>query len=130
ATLSDEERDEHEAKVAKHTKTVQLCIEQQRTNVVLTSPSAGLMKFPSGASAPGHRATVVAAGVRERFVIDVFVDGDATDYGKLGPAILRTRKALEEAGVPLDEPMQVAADAGYFCATDLAFAANNTRWVD
>jgi transposase len=128
--LFDEARLEHEASVERHRAAVQVCEEQQRTNVVLTSPSAGLMKFPNGASGPGHRATVVASGVKERFIVDVLIDSDANDFGKLGPAILRARKALGQAGVALDKPMQVAGDAGYFSAEDLAFAANNRTWVD
>ena len=128
--LPAEDREEHHAKVDKHVAAVALCEKQGRSNVVLTSPSAGLMKFPSGASAPGHRATVVATGVAQRFVIDVLVDGDSNDYGKFGPAVLRARDALKKAGVPLEDGMQAAADAGYFCQEDLAFAMDNSRWVD
>lgn len=129
-TLGEEERRDHEAKVEKHRATIQLCEEQHRTNIVETSPSAALMKFPSGASAPGHRATVVAAGVKHRFIVDVLVDSASNDFGKLGPAILRARQALESVGVPLDKLMQVAGDAGYSCAADLAFAAKNRSWID
>lgn len=128
--LGEEERRAHDEKVEKHRATIHLCEEQQRTNIVETSPSAGLMKFPSGASAPGHRATVVAAGVKQRFIVDVLVDSASNDFGKLGPAILRARHALESVGVRLDQPMQVAGDAGYFCAADLAFAAKNRNLVD
>jgi transposase len=130
AQLTPEELAEHEAKALRHQDTVRLCDEQQRPNIVTTSPSAGLMKFPDGGAAPGHRGTVVAAGVSERLVIDVFVDGSGNDVGKLGPAIIRARQRLEAAGIPLEKPMQVAGDAGYFTAEDLAFAANNRTWVD
>ena len=128
--LSEAAQADHSAKVERHRLVVRACEQQARTNFVVTSPSAGLMKFPSGASAPGHRATVVASGVQERIVIDVLVDSDGNDVGKLGPAILRTRQTLVAAGVPLDAPMQVAGDAGYFTAVDLAFAATNRKWVD
>jgi transposase len=130
SSLSAECLEEHQAKVEKHRGVVELCNRHERTNVVTTSPSAGLMKFPDGASGPGHRGTVVATGVKERIVVDVLVDADATDFGKFGPAILRARERLLAAGVPLDEPMQAAGDAGYFSTTDLAFAAENRKWID
>lgn len=130
STLTVEEVEAHCAKVTKHTETIKLCEEHHRTSVISTSPDAGLMKFPDGGSAPGHRATIVAAGVRQRFIVDVLVDSAANDIGKLGPAILRARDALQAADVRLDKPIQVAGDAGYFCAEDLAFAATNKAWVD
>jgi transposase len=130
ATLSDEEREAHLAAVKKHEEALQLCRQYQRTNLVLTSPSAGLMKFPDGASRPGHRATVVAAGKKERFVVGVLVDAAANDYGKLGPAIMCAREWLTKAGVSLDTRMQVAGDPGYFSVEDLAFASANSHWVD
>jgi transposase len=128
--LSPGELEAHSAKVKKHSDAIEFCQQQERTNYVTTSPGAGLMKFPDGAAAPGHRATVVAAGVKERFIVDVLVDSASNDIGKLGPAIVRARRELESAGVPLDEPMQVAGDAGYFCTADLAFASKNRAWVD
>lgn len=128
--LDGEARAEHEAKVAKHLEVIRLCQEQARTSIVRTSPDAALMKFPNGASAPGHRATVVACGVKERLIIDVLVDSAATDFGKLGPAVIRARANLHKAGVPLDAPMQVAGDAGYFSSADLAFADANRSLVD
>jgi hypothetical protein len=129
-SLDEETRLEHLQKIERHRQVVALCEEQQRTNVVLTSPGAGLMKFPNGGSGPGHRATVVGCGVKERLIIDVLVDSDATDFGKLAPAVVRARQALTEAGVVLDKGMQIAGDAGYFSVEDLAFAAENRHWVD
>lgn len=130
STLDDEAQERHSTQVEKHRATIELCNSTSRTNVVTTSPSAGLMKFPDGASGPGHRATVVASGVKARVIVDVFVDADSTDFGKLGPALLRTRKRLGDLGLQLGEPMQVAGDAGYFSSADLAFAAKNRDWVD
>lgn len=130
AALSGEEREAHLKAVRKHEEVLGLCRQYGRTNLVTTSPSAGLMKFPDGASRPGHRATVVAAGKKERFVLSVLVDADATDYGKLGPAIMHTREWLTKAGVALGPQMQVAGDAGYFSVDDLAFASANVHWVD
>ena len=130
AQLNEEDLAEHEAKLEKHNGIIRACEEQQRTNVVATSPSAGLMKFPDGASGPGQRVTASACGVKERFIIDVFIDATSTDFGKLGRAVINTRAALTDAGVPLDGAIQVAADAGYFSTADLVFAANNPKLVD
>lgn len=130
ASLDGEERAAHEAKVQKHAEVIRLCEEQQRPNLVTTSPGAGLMAFPDGASGPGYRVTTVGCGVQLRLIIDVFIDGTATDFGKLAPAVLRTRKALGQAGVPLDGAIQIAADAGYFSTADLVFASKNTALVD
>lgn len=130
ATLDEVEAAEHQAKVLKHQQVLRLCDEMGRTNLVTTSPSAGLMAFPSGASAPGHRVNTVGCGVQLRLIIDVFIDSTSTDYGKLGASVMRTRKALLAAGVSLDGPIQMAADAGYFSTADLVFAASNTTLVD
>jgi transposase len=130
SVMTVEQLEEHRAKVAKHSAAVAMCQELERTNLVLTSPSAALLKFPSGASAPGHRVTVTATGVKERFVIGVLIDAASCDYGKLAPALLNARAKLKEAGVPLDQRMQAAADAGYFSETDLMFAAENRSWID
>ena len=130
ASLDAEQRAVHDKKVEKHLETIRLCTEQKRASIVATSPSAGMMQFPSGGTAPGHRATVVASGVRARLILNVLVDATSSDYGKFGPAMLRAREALRTAGVPLDKPMQVAADAGYFTEEDLTFALNNKDWLD
>lgn len=128
--LSDAEKAQHAEKVAKHQKAVELCRESGRTSVVVTSPSAGLMKFPDGASGPGHRATVVATGKKVRLIVNVLVDADATDYGHLAPAVLAAREKLSAAGVKLEQPMQIAADAGYFSERDLRFAQENQGLAD
>lgn len=127
--LDEAGRERLAAKIQKHEAAVAECERSGRTNLVLTSPSAGLLKFPSGASGPGHRATMTAAGVKERFVVDCIIDADAHDYGKLEGAMTRTRAVLESLGVDV-ERMQVAADAGYWCDKDLRFAAENDGWVD
>ncbi len=130
ATLSEQQRVKHEAKVENHTLAVKTCKELGRTNVVMTSPSAALMKFPNGASAPGHRVTVTAAGAKSRFIIDVLIDSSPNDYGQLQGAAERALAALRAAGVPITGPIQLAADAGYFSIDDIAFAIASRSWVD
>jgi transposase len=123
--LSDDARAVHDAKVAKHEEAVARCDKEGRTGHSVTDPQAALMKFPSGASLPGHRVTVTSSGVAERFIVSVLVDGAPTDFGKLGPAVLAARDALIGAGIPVRDgapPMQVAADAGYMSEADLRFA--------
>lgn len=129
ATLDEAGRARHAAKVSKHTESVSVCENSGRTNFIVTSPSAGLLKFPTGATGPGHRVTMTAAGVRERFVVDCLIDADGHDFGKLEGAMTRTRATLESLGVSV-EKMQVAADAGYWSDDDLGFAAENSGWVD
>jgi Transposase DDE domain len=119
----------HDKKLAKHLGVLAQCNEQERTNVVRTNASASLMKFPSGAALPGHRITATASGVSERIIVSVLVDESTTDDGKLGAAVRDARQVLHDAGVPI-EGMQVAADAGYFCETDLDFASQSRDWVD
>lgn len=129
ASLDEAQREVHAEKKAKHEAAVSECERTGRTNLVLSSPTAGLLKFPNGASGPGHRVTVTGAGVRERLIVDVLIDADAHDFGKLGGAMERTRALLQRLGVSLDR-MQVAADAGYCSEEDLRFAADNREWVD
>jgi len=117
------------AKKAKHEQAIADCERLGRTNLVTTSPSAGLMKFPNGASAPGHRMTVTACGVKTRMIIDVLVDADGNDIGKLPAAIEGARAALASAGVDVTR-MQAAADAGYCGEEDLAFAAKHRGEID
>lgn len=120
----------HAAKVKKHQVAIALCEEKGVANVVLTSPSAALMKFPSGGSAPGHRASVTACGQKRRFILSVLVDGACNDYGKLEPVIRQAKAALVLAGFPEDIKLQAAADAGYWSEEDLAFAAREAAWAD
>jgi hypothetical protein len=129
STLSPELRTIHEGKLAKHRAALEECAARDRTSIVLTNPDAALMKFPSGAGLPGHRITATASGVSERIIIGVLVDAAATDDGKLESALRGARGVLEQAGVPI-VGLQAAADAGYFCETDLEFASKNRDWVD
>ncbi len=127
AAMSEEERQVHEAKVGKHEAAVERCRREGRTGHSVTDPQAALMKFPNGASMPGHRITMTGSGATERFIVWVTVDGDPTDFGKLGPAVLAARDALIGAGVPVRKgapPMQVAADGGYMSEDDLLFVFN------
>jgi hypothetical protein len=128
--LSDEARRQHAAKVEKHKDALRRCEEEARTNVVLTSPSAGLLKFPTGASGPGHRVTVVAGGTKTRLAVAVLIDAAATDYGKLGPAVTETRRVLLDAGMREETRLRVRADAGYWTKDDLKFASENASWLD
>lgn len=128
-TLSGKRLRLHDAKLAKHRAVLEQCAARDRTNVVLTNDLAALMKFPSGAALPGHRVTATAAGVTERIIVSVLVDASTNDDGKLESAVVDARSVLIRAGVPV-EKMQVAADAGYFCETDLEFASKNRDWVD
>ncbi|ACG72346.1 transposase IS4 family protein [Anaeromyxobacter sp. K] len=123
-------RMEHAAKLKKHREALALCDERDVTNVVLTSPAAALMKFPSGAGLPGHRVTVTASGQRTRFVISVLVDAATNDYGKLEGAVNQAREALLRAGVPEESKLQFAADAGYWSEPDLSFALRSREWAD
>lgn len=128
-TLTAEARATHEAKVAKHREALRQCEVQGTANVVLTNPSAGLMKFPSGASAPGHRVTATVAGVRQRFVVDVFVDAASNDASHLRTALMRLRAGLQDVGVPL-QGVSVTADAGYLTHDDLRAADEVRDWAD
>lgn len=130
ATLDEDARKNHEAKLAKHRHAVEECERRGRTSIVTTNESAALMKFPSGAALPGHRITITAAGVTQRLVIAVLVDAATTDFRKLGPALLQAREVLLDAGVSKDVRLQAAADAGYIDGEDYAFAADNRAWVD
>lgn len=85
--MTEEEKARHEGKKAKHEKAVERCKAEGRTSHSVTDPQAGLMKFPSGASLPGHRLTVVGSGVSERFIVTMLVDGAPTDFGKLAQRV-------------------------------------------
>lgn len=129
STLTPDAREALEEKRTKHEAVVAQCEQTGRTNLVTTAPSAGLLKFPDGASAPGHRMTVTACGVKSRMVVDILVDADGNDFGKLPVAVERARSALALAGVDVTH-VQVAADAGYRSEADLAFAAANREYID
>lgn len=125
STLTPEARQAHDEKLAKHRDTIARCEQTGRTNIVTTNPSASLLKFPTGNSAPGHRITVTAAGLSRRLVIALLVDASPNDYGKLAPALEQARAVLQRAGVPPDIPLQATADAGYNTEEDLRFAQEN-----
>ena len=126
-------REIHEEKVEKHTAAVQRCEEEGRTSHSITDPAAALMKFPSGASLPGHRLTAMAAGVQARLIVDVLIDASPNDFGHLEASCEGARAALIEAGMPVrpDAPaMQVAADPGYLGQADLKYADDQRARVD
>jgi transposase len=129
AALGDDERRKHEAKVAKHRAALEQCAKEDRANIVVTNPAAGFIHFPTGGSAPGHRVTVTASGVRARLVVSVLIDAGGHDYGKAGPALEKVRAVLQDLGIE-HAKLKATADAGYFCEADLAFAAENEDWVD
>ncbi|WP_227027878.1 IS1182 family transposase [Corallococcus soli] len=128
--LEPQARQVHAAKVHKHTEAVRLCQQRGASSVVLTSPAAALMKFPSGAGLPGHRATVAACGQQARLVVGVLLDAAAVDYGHLEDAVREARRVLLKAGMPQQACLQVAADAGYGSKADLVFAQSEASWVD
>lgn len=132
-SLTDEERAEHDAKVAKHAEAVRRCESEGRTSHSVTDPHAALMKFPNGASLPGHRIGGTACGASLRFIVSVLITSKANDFGQLEACVRDAHRALLDAGMPVREGaprMQVAADPGYLSEADLTFAADNADWVD
>lgn len=119
-----------DAKIQKHRDALERLQTEGRTNLVLTNPSAGLMKFPSGASAPGHRVTVVASGVTQRLAVGLLIDASGSDSGKLGPAMQKVLETLDELGVATGRRLVVSADAGYFTERDLRWADEHRARVD
>lgn len=128
--LSEADREQHREKVQKHTSAVTECERRGRTSIVTTNPSAALMKFPDGAGVPGHRISTMAAGMRTRLIVAVLVTADTHDYGMLEPIVDETQKMLARIGVPDDEKLQAAADAGYCSQADLAFAERVRDRID
>jgi hypothetical protein len=132
-TLDAAARGEHAAKLDKHTTAVARCEDEGRTSHSVTDPGAALIKFPYGASAPGHRLTTMAAGVEARLIVWLMVDSSANDFGHLEQACEGSRAALIKAGMPVREgapPMQVAADPGYLSDPDLRFADAHRGRID
>ncbi len=129
-TLDERDRGKHEETLKKHQDAVSACNEREVASIVTTNELAALMKFPSGASAPGHRTTVIASGASARFVIGVLVDADPTDHGKLRGALEHARDVLDRLGLRNDDPLTVAADAGYHSDRDLQFVQESAEWVD
>jgi transposase len=115
-------------KIAKYQAAVEKCEAEGRSNFVTTNELAGFMKFPAAGGAPGHRVTVTAAGIKERLVVSVLIDGSTQDQGRLGPSLQQARELFERIGAT--GPLQAAADAGYWTNPDLEFARANRDWVD
>jgi transposase len=130
SSLDDHAKAKHEASVQKHTAALAICDEREATSFVTTNEMAALMKFPSGASAPAHRATVISSGAATRFVVGVLVDADSTDHGKLRRALEHAREVLDRLGLRADQRLVAAADAGYWSDRDLSFAQEATDWAD
>lgn len=130
STLSAAKRRRHNAALAKHQSALAECEARGATSFVTTNAAAALMKFPSGASGPAHRATIVASDKRARFIVGVLVDADPTDYGKAGPALEKARQVLERLGLRGKKRLVAAADAGYYSERDLQFARDAAEWVD
>ena len=129
SALDDQAKAARKRKIEDHNAAVEACAATDRTNIVTTCPSAGLLKFPDGASGAGHRVTVSATGVTERLVLALLVGYASHDYGLLKPIVEATHNALERAGVSEDVRLQIAGDAGYFSENDLVFAeANRSRF--
>lgn len=120
----------HASKVRKHEEALERLAAEDRTNLVLTNPSAGLMKFPSGASGPGHRVTVVASGASHRIALGILVDASGSDAGKLGPALANVIATLDASSIAVGKRLVVAADAGYFTERDLRWADEHRDRVD
>ena len=129
AALSNEGRVAYEASVKKHRDALEECQRRDVPNIVVTNELASLMKLPSGASAPAHRATVVSSGASSRFVVGVIIDGSSSDSGKLEESMTSVRDTLDRLGLR-DRPLVVAADAGFCKDIDLQFAMANKPWVD
>lgn len=129
-SLSEPERVRHQAKVDKHQCAVTECQQRGRTSIVTTNPSSALLKFPDGGSAPGHRIATMAAGVKARFIVAVLVTADSNDYGTLEPIVDKGAKVLARSDVSDETKLQVAADAGYCGAQDLAFAQRVRERID
>lgn len=128
-SLSPSERKKHEGQIRKHQQALERCQQLGVSSVVVTNELAGLLKFPHGASAPGHRMTTVASGARERIVLAVLVDASPTDHGKLAPAVEQARAVLCQANVPR-ALLQVSADAGYWDRETLTYAVEKIDEVD
>lgn len=118
---SDERKRSVANKKHKHQLALRLCEEQGRSNVVLTNPLAGLMKFPHGASLPGHRLTVMVSGVSTRFIIGFLVDASTHDYGKVELLTKQTIEMLEQVEGLEYERLNAVFDAGYATTRDLEY---------
>lgn len=130
STATDEEKHRARQKREKHELALRRCANEERTNVVLTNELAGLLKFPHGASLPGHRITAMASGLAVRFVVGVLIDASGHDYGKLKPIVEKTKQVLGQVdGLVLDK-LSVVLDAGFFSSEDVLYAEQNADWLE
>jgi transposase len=118
-----------EAKLARHREALRDCAEQQRSSVVRTNALAGVIKFPYGGVAPGHRLTVTGCGRKERLVLGVLVDTAPNDHGHLQPAVEQALAVLEGAGVPRGR-LRLMGDAGYWDEAALVYAEAQRDTID
>jgi transposase len=118
-----------EQKLAQHQQALRDCEEQGRTSLVRTNMLAGLIKFPNGGSAPGHRLTVTGSGRQARLAIGVLVDAAPNDYGHLQPAVEQLLRILERAGVPKGR-LRLMGDAGYWDGESLAYAEQQRSAIE
>ncbi|GMV39735.1 MAG: hypothetical protein AMXMBFR64_14510 [Myxococcales bacterium] len=88
------------------------------------------MKFPSGASAPGHRIVATGAGQRARIVVGLIISKAPTDHGQLRAAITDARERLTKAGLPEESPLRAAADAGFLGDDDQVYIQEARETVD
>ncbi len=130
--LDADGRSQHDAKVEKHRDAVRRCADSDRTSFSVTDPNAALIKFPSGASQPGHRLSIGASRSDVRFVVTALVDGAPTDFGKLREVTTAVEVALLDAGLLSDDAptMKLVADAGYTARDDLRFASEVRSRID
>lgn len=126
--MTEVERTTHDEKLAKHTEAVRRCEAEGRTSISTTNPLAGLLKLPDGGSAPAHRVTVGAVGVKARFILALLVDASGSDHGKVGPSLDAMKRVLERVGIG-DQVLGVAYDAGYWSDEDVQ-AAETRAWAD
>lgn len=130
-SLTEAARLEREQKLSKHHDALKALDESGRTSMSVTDKQAALMKFPSGASLPGHRVQVGACRTDLRFVVSAFVDGSPTDCGMLERVTESVLAGLTAAGISITAHVpQVTADGGYVSEADLRYASTQRARVD
>jgi transposase len=127
-SLDVNERKVHLEKIRKHDEAVRRCAAEGRTSHSVTNPTASLMKFPNGAALPGHRVTIVASGVRLRFVIAVLLGSTPNDVNLLPEVALAAQATLAASGI--EGALQIAGDAGFLGHEDLQFAIDHRDDID
>ena len=116
-------------KLGQHEQALRDCEEQGRTSLVRTNTLAGLIKFPNGGSAPGHRLTVTGSGRQARLAIGVLVDAAPNDCGHLQPAVEQMLAILARAGVNKGG-LRLMGDAGYWDGESLAYAEEQRSTIE